>query len=60
VEELVMNQKAKKARRRLSPDGLPIDKNAWLVEDWRSLHVAIGQAKREIAERHKEKKDGTS
>ncbi len=51
--------KAKKQRReqakRLTPEGLPRDGKDWLEADWKSLYMALEQATREIAERHKPK-----
>lgn len=38
----------KSERRKLSPDGLPIDPREWLAEDWRDLHEAFEQIKKRI------------
>lgn len=42
----------KSERRKLSPDGLPIDPREWLAEDWRDLHEAIERIKKRVGERH--------
>lgn len=42
----------KSERRKLSPDGLPIDPREWLAEDWSDLHEAIERIKKRIRDRH--------
>ncbi len=46
-------------RKKLSPNGLPINSNDWTYEDWRDLHNAIETVKRKVGERHA-KGDGDS
>lgn len=41
-----------KQKPRLNRDGLPIDKNDWLPQDWQDLHEAIEKVKRNVARRH--------
>ncbi len=52
--------RAKKLRRekakRLTPEGLPRDPNAWLPSDWASLWRAYQSVVREVSERHREDK----
>ncbi len=52
-----MNQRDKKARRRLSPEGLPIDPLAWTENDWRDCWRALKWLIRRIAKRHKPLKE---
>lgn len=42
----------KRERRRLSPDGLPVDAREWTEDDWRDLHEAMETVKRKVAKRH--------
>lgn len=50
----------KKEKRRLSPDGLPIDARDWTEADWQDLHEAIERVKRNVAARHKPKEESCS
>lgn len=38
--------------KRLNRDGIPVDANDWLVEDWYDLHFGLLEIGRKIAKRH--------
>lgn len=38
---------------KLSRDGLPIDPEDWIMQDWQDLHDAIKEVTEKIAARHK-------
>lgn len=42
----------KRERRRLSPDGLPVDAREWNADDWRDLHEAMETVRRLVGDRH--------
>lgn len=48
----------KKAKKRLTEDGLPVDALAWTEADWSDLFHAINRATKLIAARHKNDGDG--